>query len=73
MADRLSTPSTLGWTAPLSTRSRPPQHNGNTALCPRLDDREFGEVILGWQSFSNVDTDVWIDDIVLSNSPIGCN
>ena len=34
---------------------------------------KFGEVILGWQSFSNIDTDVWMDDVVLSNSPIGCN
>jgi len=34
---------------------------------------KFGEFIMGWQSFSNIDTDVWIDDVVLSNSAIGCN
>jgi hypothetical protein len=28
---------------------------------------------MGWQSFSGIDTDLWIDDVVLSNSPIGCN
>jgi hypothetical protein len=34
----------------------------------------FKEVILGWQSFSNPPAnDVWMDDIVLSNSQIGCN
>ncbi len=32
----------------------------------------FTEVILGWQSFSGFDIDVWIDDIVLGTSPIGC-
>jgi polysaccharide lyase-like protein len=34
---------------------------------------KFIEVFLGWQSFSNIQTDVWMDDIVLSTSPIGCN
>jgi hypothetical protein len=34
---------------------------------------KFVEVIMGWQSFSGIDTDLWIDDVVLSNSPIGCN
>ena len=32
---------------------------------------KFVEVIMGWQSFSGVDTDLWIDDVVLSNSPVG--
>ncbi|MEO8177373.1 MAG: hypothetical protein ABI895_00945 [Deltaproteobacteria bacterium] len=33
----------------------------------------FGEVVIGWQSFSNPPAnDVWMDDVVLSNSPIGC-
>jgi hypothetical protein len=34
---------------------------------------KFGEAVLGWHSLSNVDTDLWIDDIALSNSMIGCN
>jgi hypothetical protein len=33
----------------------------------------FGEVVIGWQSFSNpAANDVWMDDVVLSNAPIGC-
>jgi hypothetical protein len=33
----------------------------------------FKEVILGWQSFSPAPSnDVWMDDVVLSQSPIGC-
>jgi hypothetical protein len=31
-------------------------------------------VIFGWQSFSPAPAnDVWMDDIVLSESPIGCD
>jgi hypothetical protein len=33
----------------------------------------FTEVILGWHSFSGIETDVWMDDVVLSTSPIGCD
>jgi polysaccharide lyase-like protein len=34
----------------------------------------FVEVALGWQSFSpSPGNDVWMDDVVLSQSPIGCN
>ena len=34
----------------------------------------FNEVILGWQSFSpDPGNDLWMDDVVLSTSPIGCN
>jgi hypothetical protein len=35
-------------------------------------DGKFVEVILGWHSFSSADNDVWLDDLVLSNAPIGC-
>ena len=45
--------------------------NGN--LPANWMNGKFVEFIMGWQSFSNVDTDLWIDDVVLSNSPIGCN
>jgi hypothetical protein len=34
---------------------------------------KFQEAVLGWQSFSNANIDVWLDDIVLSNGPIGCD
>lgn len=33
---------------------------------------KFVEVILGWHSFSSATNDVWLDDLVLSNDPIGC-
>lgn len=32
------------------------------------------EIVIGWQSFSNAENDVWMDDLVLGNAPIGgCN
>jgi hypothetical protein len=31
------------------------------------------EIVIGWQSFSDATNDVWMDDLVLSTSPIGCN
>lgn len=34
---------------------------------------KFVNVILGWQSFSNAENDVWMDDLVLSTSRINCN
>ena len=34
---------------------------------------KFKEAILGWHSNSRINTDVWMDDIVLSTSPIGCD
>jgi hypothetical protein len=34
---------------------------------------KFVEAVIGWQSFSGIDTDLWFDDVVLSTSPIGCN
>ncbi|HEV8550250.1 MAG TPA: hypothetical protein VGQ57_14500 [Polyangiaceae bacterium] len=37
------------------------------------DSGNAPEIVLGWQSFSSAANDVWMDDIVLSNDPIGCN
>lgn len=34
---------------------------------------KFVEFIIGWQSFSSATNDLWIDDLVLSTSKIGCN
>jgi hypothetical protein len=34
---------------------------------------KFKEAIPGWPSFSGINTDGWMDDIVLSTSPIGCD
>jgi len=33
---------------------------------------KLGHAALGWHSFSGVETDLWIDDVVLSAAPIGC-
>lgn len=33
---------------------------------------KFVEVILGWHSFSSQDIEVWMDDIVLATSRVGC-
>jgi len=46
-------------------------NNGN--LAGNWMAGKFVEVMLGWHSFSGIQTDVWMDDIVLSTSPIGCN
>jgi hypothetical protein len=39
--------------------------------------KKFGgtpsEIVIGWQSFSNAANDVWMDDLILSTSPIGCD
>jgi hypothetical protein len=34
---------------------------------------KFVEFIIGWQSFSSATNDIWVDDLVLSTGPIGCN
>jgi hypothetical protein len=34
---------------------------------------KFVDVMFGWQSFSSQANEVWMDDLVLSNGPIGCN
>ena len=33
---------------------------------------EFTEAMLGWQSFSSNNIDVWMDDVIFSTSPVGC-
>ena len=34
---------------------------------------KFVEVILGWHSFSSSTADIWLDDLVLSTEPVGCD
>ncbi len=36
-------------------------------------DGKFVQFIMGWQSFSGIDTDLWIDDVALGVDRIGCN
>lgn len=31
------------------------------------------ELVIGWQSFSSAANEIWFDDLVLSNAPIGCD
>lgn len=33
----------------------------------------FKEVVIGWHSFSSHSNEMWVDDIVLSDTPIGCD
>jgi hypothetical protein len=42
------------------------------AAGPTFLNGKFVQAVFGWQSFSNVDTDLWIDDVALSTTPIGC-
>jgi len=46
----------------------------HVGITPEWLDGMFREVVLGWQSFSNAPAnDVWMDDVVLSQEPIGCD
>jgi len=44
----------------------------NGAMPANWLDGKFVEVVLGWHSFSSANNDVWMDDLILSTSPIGC-
>jgi hypothetical protein len=33
----------------------------------------FNTVFFGWQSFSSAANEIWMDDLVMSTAPIGCN
>lgn len=33
---------------------------------------KFGEVVIGWHSFSQLDADVWFDDVVVASDRVGC-
>ena len=45
----------------------------NGALPANWMNGMFVDVKFGWQSFSSAANDVWMDDLVLSTGPIGCN
>jgi hypothetical protein len=49
----------------------------NGAMVPTWVQNHFGgspsELVIGWQSFSGAENDVWMDDLVLSTTPIGCD
>jgi hypothetical protein len=49
----------------------PDQWGHKTASVTFLSGK-FVQAVFGWQSFSSVETDLWIDDVALSTAPIGC-
>lgn len=51
--------------------TEPSQWN-NRVLGERFLEGKFGEIVLGWHSFSNVDNRVWVDDVVVATDRIGC-
>lgn len=49
-----------------------PSDWNNHVLGETFLDGKFGEVVLGWHSFSNLDHELWIDDVVVASERIGC-
>lgn len=49
-----------------------PSQWNNRVLGETFLDGKFGEVVLGWHSFSNLDHELWIDDVVVATERIGC-
>lgn len=45
----------------------------NGALEADWLSNKYVELAFGWHSFSGNDVDVWMDDIVVSTTPIGCD
>lgn len=44
----------------------------NGAMPATWMNGKFKEVILGWQSFSSNNIDVWMDDVIVSTARVGC-
>ncbi len=51
--------------------SDPAQWN-NGALGTDFLGGKFSEFIVGWHSFSNLDNELWVDDLVVATERIGC-
>lgn len=45
----------------------------NGPLAANWLEGKFVEIAFGWHSFSQNNVDVWMDDIVVSTDPIGCD
>jgi hypothetical protein len=45
----------------------------NGALAANWMNGMFVDAMFGWQSFSNIATELWMDDLALSTGSIGCN
>ena len=50
----------------------PDQWQNRTLTKPDWLSGKFVHALVGWHSFSSQEIDVWMDDIVLSTSPVGC-
>ncbi len=50
-----------------------PDQWNNGPLRANWLDGKFKEVMLGWHSFSGRNIDVWMDDVVVATSRVGCN
>lgn len=44
----------------------------NRVLGDTFLDGKFGEIVVGWHSFSNLDNELWFDDVVVATERIGC-
>lgn len=49
-----------------------PSQWNNRVLGDTFLDGKFGEVVIGWHSFSNLDNELWFDDVVVATERIGC-
>ncbi len=49
-----------------------PSQWNNGALGPDFLAGKFNEFIIGWHSFSNVDNELWVDDLVVATERVGC-
>jgi hypothetical protein len=45
----------------------------NGALAANWMNGMFTDVMFGWQSFSGMANDVWMDDVAMSTGPVSCN
>ncbi len=45
----------------------------NGPLSASFLDGKFGELILGWHSFSNYSNELWFDDLVAASERVGCD
>ncbi len=49
-----------------------PSQWNNGALGSDFLTGKFNEFIIGWHSFSNVDNELWVDDLVVATERVGC-
>ena len=53
-------------------RVNDPAQWNNGALGTDFLTGKFREFIIGWHSFSNVDNELWVDDLVVATERVGC-